>query len=149
MADEVLLKEPLEDAMIREGEAITSQLEELGVPLTASFWLYTSERNEWMLTIASPMITSEGQRAVLDMVGNALEALKLSNTCFNHISVIWPNEPVVRALSTLTPNNDLAHGKRFRVYSTAATSTTLTSIASPRPRRSGFQPVRDKGHKER
>ncbi|MDP9194045.1 MAG: hypothetical protein M3P06_20305 [Acidobacteriota bacterium] len=114
MADEVLLKEPLEDAMIREGEAITSQLEELGVPLTASFWLYTSERNEWMLTIASPMITSEGQRAVLDMVGNALEALELSNTCFNHISVIWPNEPVVRALSTLTPNGDLAHGKRFR-----------------------------------
>jgi hypothetical protein len=113
MADEILLKEPLEDAMIREGEAITSQLEELGVPLTASFWLYTSERNEWMLTIASPMITSEGQRAVLDMVGHALDALKLSNTCFNHISVIWPNEPVVRALSTLNPNGPLVRNKRF------------------------------------
>lgn len=113
MADEILLKEPLEDAMIREGEAITSKLEELGVPLTASFWLYTSERNEWMLTIASPMITSEGPRAVLNMVGKALEALNLSNTCFNHISVIWPNEPVVRALSTLNPDRVHAHSKRF------------------------------------
>ena len=113
MADEILLKEPLEDAMIREGEAITNQLEELGVPLTASFWLYTSERNEWMLTIASPMITSEGQLAVLDMVGKAFDALNLSNTYFNHIFVIWPNEPVVRALSTLTPDGVLVQSKRF------------------------------------
>ena len=113
MADEILLKEPLEDAMIREGEAITSQLEELGVPLTASFWLYTSERNEWMLTIASPMITSEGQLAVLRMVAKALRALNLSITCVNHISVIWPNAPVVRALSTLTPDSPLVQRKRF------------------------------------
>lgn len=113
MADEILLKEPLEDAMIREGEAITSQLEELGVPLTASFWLYTSERNEWILTLASPMVTSEGQLAVLRMVAKALRALNLSITCVNHISVIWPNEPVVRALSTLTPDGPLVQSKRF------------------------------------
>lgn len=113
MADEILLKEPLEDAMIREGEAITSQLEELGVPLTASFWLYTLERNEWSLTLASPMVTSEGQLAVLHMVGKALDALNLSITYINHISVIWPNAPVVRALSTLTPDSPLVQGRRF------------------------------------
>ena len=113
MADEILLKAPLEDAMIREGEAITSQLEELGVPLTASFWLYTSERNEWILTLTSPMVTSEGQLAVMRMVAKALRALNLSITCVNHISVIWPNEPVVRALSTLTADGPLMQSKRF------------------------------------
>jgi hypothetical protein len=113
MADEILLKEPLEDAMIREGEAITSQLEELGVPLTASFWLYTSERNDWRLTIASPLVNSEGELAVLHMVGKALDALNLSITYFNVISVISTNAPVVRALSTLTPNGVLVRSKRF------------------------------------
>jgi len=34
MADEVLLKEPLTDQMIREGEALTRQLDDMGVPLT-------------------------------------------------------------------------------------------------------------------
>ena len=113
MAEEILLKEPLEDAMIREGEAITSQLEELGVPLTASFWLYTSERNDWRLTIASPLVNSEGELAVLRMVGKALDALNLSITYVNVISVISTNAPVVRALSTLTPNGVLVRSKRF------------------------------------
>lgn len=113
MADELLLKEPLSDAMIREGEAITSQLEELGVPLTASFWLYTSERNDWRLTLASPLVNSEGQLAVLHLVGKALHALNLSISYVHHISVISTHAPVVRALSSLDPDGALVESKRF------------------------------------
>lgn len=113
MADEVLLKEPLTDQMIREGEALTRQLDDMGVPLTASFWLYASERNDWRLTFASPLVASEGQIAFYDILIKAMHALNQPTIDLLHISVFWPDTPVVRALSTLSPDGVLAHSKRF------------------------------------
>ncbi len=113
MADEVLLKEPLTDQMIREGEALTRQLDDMGVPLTASFWLYASERNDWRLTFASPLVASEGQLAFYDTLIQAMHALNQPTIDLLHISVFYPNAPVVRALSTLTPDGVLVRSKRF------------------------------------
>jgi hypothetical protein len=113
MADEVLLKEPLTDQMIREGEALTRQLDDMGVPLTASFWLYASERNDWRLTFASPLVASEGQLAFYDTLIKAMHALNQPIIDLLHISVFYPNAPVVQALSTLTPDGVLVQSKRF------------------------------------
>jgi len=50
----VILKEQLTPEMIEAGEQLLSKLDEIGYPITAAFWLFDREINEWQFTFATP-----------------------------------------------------------------------------------------------
>ena len=53
MAENAVVKEQLTDAMIEAGAELTSKLDEIGLSVTAAFWLLIPDLNEWRLLFAS------------------------------------------------------------------------------------------------
>jgi hypothetical protein len=47
-----MAKEVLVDRQIEAGRELTERLDKAGFPVTASFWLYDSDNNDWRLTMA-------------------------------------------------------------------------------------------------
>ncbi len=62
MYQEVVVKEALTPQMIAAGAELTRRLDDVGFDLVASFWLYTSESNQWRLVLSSPCVTAAGRR---------------------------------------------------------------------------------------
>ncbi len=100
MAEETVVKEVLSDEMKRDGAALTRALDEAGWPVVASFWYYESDDNFWKLMLASPRVSTEGQRKAYGAVIDALDALHQSRKKLKHVTVIEPNNPIVKALAS-------------------------------------------------
>ena len=100
MAEDIVVKEVLTDEMKRDGAALTRALDEAGWPVVASFWYYESDDNFWKLMLASPRVSTYGQRDGYGAVIRALDALHESRKKLKHITVIEPNHPVVTALAS-------------------------------------------------
>lgn len=104
MVETTLLKEPLTPEMIDIGSRLTDELDRMGVPLVASFWLFESESNDWRLRIASREKEAGGQRAVYEKIRGAIKALGLSNNeefALRNVSLIDPHDKLVLALQTV------------------------------------------------
>ena len=61
MAKELYVGQILTDEMITVGKQVLQQIETV-MPITASFWLYTSEAEEWRLHIVTPIVSTEGPK---------------------------------------------------------------------------------------
>ena len=116
MYQEVVVKEALTPQMIDAGADLTRRLDEDGFELVASFWLYTSESNEWLLVIASPYVTKAGRRKAY---------LRIRRLLYNGAAeqdfpmILWDttvrehNDPLITALrSGLKPRRNIA-GRRL------------------------------------
>jgi len=55
-----MAKEVLVDRQIEAGRELTERLDKAGFPVTASFWLYDSDTNDWRLTIALEAVDQLG-----------------------------------------------------------------------------------------
>jgi hypothetical protein len=100
MAEETVVKEVLTDEMKSIGASLTRTLDEAGWPIVAAFWYYESDENRWELMLAFPRVNSESGGESYMAVIDALDALHLSRTNINHIRVVGPDHPVVRALTS-------------------------------------------------
>ena len=103
MVETTLLKEPLTPEMINIGSRLTEELERMGMPIIASFWLFESESNDWKLRIATPENETGGHRAVYEKIRGAIKAIGLSYEEFalRNVRLIWSNEKLVLALQTV------------------------------------------------
>ena len=99
MAEEILLKEPLTEEMKRAGASITRKLDEFDWRVVAAFWYFEEDFNRWKLVLASPRVSVDGIREGYRAVIKALDALGLSRT-FSHISVVAPDDQLVRRLAS-------------------------------------------------
>jgi len=70
-----MVKEILVEKQIEAGRELTERLEKAGFPVTASFWLYDSDENEWRLTIALEAVDQPGvgSRKVYGKIRELLE----------------------------------------------------------------------------
>jgi len=75
MAENTVVKEQLTDGMIEAGAELTRKLDELGLPLTAAYWYFMPETNEWRLLFASPEVSAKGPRSVYSKIDNAVQQL--------------------------------------------------------------------------
>jgi len=73
MAKELYVGKILTDEIIYAGKQFLQQIGAV-MPITASFWLYTSEAERWHLYIASPVVSKEGSRKMYEQVINILDA---------------------------------------------------------------------------
>ena len=70
-----MVKEQLTGAMIDAGAELTMKLDEMGLPVTAAFWLFAPEVNEWRLLFASPEVSTKGPRDIYEKIRQAIEQL--------------------------------------------------------------------------
>ena len=100
MAENTVVKEQLTSAMVDAGAELTRKLDEIGFPITAAFWLFEPEVNEWRLHFASPEVASKGPREVYDQIRQAIDELKdkAAGAPLSAISLIDANADLVRSL---------------------------------------------------
>ena len=100
MAENAVVKEQLTDAMIEAGAELTSKLDEIGLSVTAAFWLLIPDLNEWRLLFASEEVNIEGPRAVYEKIRQAVDQLgtKAAAVPLSMIGVLDTNADLVRLL---------------------------------------------------
>ena len=72
MAKTLYVGETLTNEMIIAGKQLIQQIKKT-IPITASFWLYTSESENWHLCITSPIVSKEGTRKIYDKIINIIK----------------------------------------------------------------------------
>jgi hypothetical protein len=113
MAEETLVKEMLTDEMKKAGAELTRKLDEAKWPVTASFWYFVSDDNQWKLIVASPKLESEGPRQSYEAISNAGSTLREYFGGLEFISVVTPKNDVVRTLALALNTGPTITGIRF------------------------------------
>jgi hypothetical protein len=75
MAEDIVVKEQLTDAMVDTGAEITRKLDEMGLPIEAALWFFMPEINEWRLLFASSDVITKGPRDVYRTIRRAIDSL--------------------------------------------------------------------------
>jgi hypothetical protein len=102
MAESTVVKEQLTDAMIDAGAKLTSKLDEIGLPLSAAYWMFVADLNEWRLLFASPDVGAKGPRAVYETIGQAIEELgsDAGTVALSDVGVLDADADMVRLLKS-------------------------------------------------
>lgn len=102
MVEDAMVKEQLTDTMADTGAALISKLDEMGLEITAAFWLFDSEVNEWKLHISAPEEREKGPLVVLKKVFEALDTLgpDAVNMMRFSIGLLGSQSELVRRLRT-------------------------------------------------
>ncbi|MBI3209102.1 MAG: hypothetical protein HYZ37_09420 [Candidatus Solibacter usitatus] len=75
MVENTVLKEQLTGEMIEAGAKLIQDLDEQGVVFPVAVWYFLSERNQWQLVFASPLVRSMGSRGFYEKISEARKAL--------------------------------------------------------------------------
>jgi len=113
MAEETLVKETLTEEMKKAGAELTRKLDEASWPVTASFWYFVSDDNQWKLIVASPKLESEGPKQSYEAISNAVSTLREYFGGLEFISVVTPKNDVVRTLALALNTGTTIAGIRF------------------------------------
>ena len=115
MVEEILVKESLTEAMIAAGAELTRRLDETHWPVDASLWLYIPDNNQWRFVVASPTIATEGPKKGYKRVQDALSQLEKMSAALSlqNISVVEPDDPLIKLLRTAIGTGDEITGVRF------------------------------------
>ncbi len=102
MAEGMVVKEQLTDAMIDAGAELTRKLDERGLSITAALWLFDPELGEWRLFFASPETGSKGPLAVYAVIHEAIDELgdKATAAPMSVIGLLGTEAELVRRLRT-------------------------------------------------
>ena len=100
--------------MIEAGKELTQRLDNLGIDITAAFWFYVVDASEWRLVFASPKVDTDGQRAVYTDIQDALskDPEKVPGLSMRNITVLRPNDPIIRVLLKVFPTQKTINGIR-------------------------------------
>ena len=115
MAEDVVVKESLSEAMIKAGSELTRKLDELKWPVIASLWFYFPEENQWRLIFASPEVKKEGPKKAYKHVQEALSKLpeNTPQTDLRDIAVVDAEHPLISLLRLAVSTGDGISGIRF------------------------------------
>ncbi len=113
MAEEVVVKDNLSEAMISAGAELTRRLVEDRWPLSASLWLYLPDLNKWRLILASPNVADQGPREAYKQINQALTKLTSLVVSLQDITVVEPDDSLISALRTAVRTGDALTGIRF------------------------------------
>jgi hypothetical protein len=113
MAEETLVKEHLTEEMKAAGAELTRKLDEANWPVTASFWYFVPNDNQWKLIVASPKLESEGPKQSYEAISHALSTLRRYFHDLEFISVVTPKNDVVRTLALALNTGPTIAGIRF------------------------------------
>jgi hypothetical protein len=115
MAEETVVKEILTKEMIEAGADLTRRLDEAGLKVSASLWLYIPDSNLWRLIIASPAVRTDGPKKVYRKIQSILSRIPgdASIIRLTDISVVEDNDPLILLLRIALRTGDGISGRRF------------------------------------
>ncbi|MBI4482432.1 MAG: hypothetical protein HY652_06025 [Acidobacteria bacterium] len=106
-----MAKEALVEADIDIGRAVVEALDNAGVKVTAALWFYASERGEWLLVLAMPLVDTGGPRQAYTAIQRELR--KVPSVPVIQISAVSPKEPLIKVLRKLVRTGHQISGMRL------------------------------------
>ncbi len=115
MAENIVVKEYLTDAMIDAGERLTRKLLETDLPITAAFWHFDPDVNEWRLLFASPEVSQKGPLSVYRRIHVVCDELAAETEAapFSMVSILDADAELVRLLRKAVSTNGKVSRIRF------------------------------------
>jgi hypothetical protein len=100
MAQDVVVKESLTDAMVRDGALLVEKLDEAARRPHAAFWFYFPDANAWRLLLALPEVSTKGPREAYTAIQTALAELNPTSRelALEDIGVMPTDHPLVDVL---------------------------------------------------
>jgi len=80
MAKEIFMTQWFSQEMLLAGESLIKRLDETDSQVQAAFWILDAEDKTWKLTIVSPLVESEGLKAITDVLTTLMSLQRLMNT---------------------------------------------------------------------
>ncbi len=96
------------------GKTLLHALDQAGVKVKAAFWLYLPEPDEWRLHLALPEVAEKGPREAYEHVQTILEQLQLEGLSLMNITVIAPDNNLVKLLRSAMRTVPGIAGTRLR-----------------------------------
>lgn len=96
MVTEILVSQAVED-----GRALLTALRRGRFEVTAAAWLHHAELDRWQLNLVAPMATDDVREAY-GRVYDILWPLRLAEVGYDSVRMVRPDEPLGKALQTLT-----------------------------------------------
>jgi hypothetical protein len=81
---------------IDDGRKLINLLTQKGFPLTAVFWVETSEEGDWLLYIASPVVDQKGTAAAYRDVYAVLTTISGTSISVSDVKLIGINNPITK-----------------------------------------------------
>ncbi len=106
-------KPTLVDDDRKAGEELLAILDHAGLDVRAAFWLYLPESDEWRLFLALPMVAQKGSKEAYSRIRTHLEAVADQVLSLKNISVVAPNDKLVKLLGSAIKTGPGIAGIRF------------------------------------
>jgi len=106
-------KPTLVESDYKAGEALVRDLDRTGVRVEAAFWLFLPEPNEWRLHLALADVVDKGPRKAYEIIQDHLEHLHLEGLSLRNISLISPDDSMVKLLRLAIRTGPGVAGIRF------------------------------------
>lgn len=88
-------------------------LDHAGLKVRAAFWLYLPESNEWRLYLALPMVSRKGPKETYSRIRPHLDGIEDKVLSLKNISVVAPNDRLVKLLGSAVKTGPGIGGIRF------------------------------------
>lgn len=100
MGADAMVKESLDEAMVRDGAAMVEGLDAAGRRVSAAFWFYFADANAWRLLLASPDVASKGPREFYLAAQKVLSTIQRGDLAIalDDIAVVPTDNPLVGLL---------------------------------------------------
>jgi hypothetical protein len=90
---------------VAEGTLLLAELDRIGLPIAAAFWVSSKGGSGRRLVIASPLVDVEGSLPAYQRVGAALRSLPHLRLARTDITAVGERDPIVQELRRLLPAN--------------------------------------------
>ena len=102
------------DRKIERGKRLIKKLDDSRFPVTAAFWYYFPEAEQWRLVIASPTVESGGRHAAYTEIHRIQRrGLRLPLLSVSEITAVTPRDPLVKLLSSAVRTGPAMAGITF------------------------------------
>jgi len=100
MAQEILVKEPLEKEKIEAGMELLRRLAKSDFKVAIALWLWKIERPRWKLILASPLVNQQGPRVAYEKIQDSLygKFQRISGLELRDISPVETSDRLIKAL---------------------------------------------------
>lgn len=99
--------EPLSEQLIEAGQALTSELDRIGLHPQGALWLHAHHLNDWRFTIISDLVDEMGRRRVYALIDEALTKIGPNDgLTIVDIHLATPSEVLARVLGGAFEIND-------------------------------------------
>lgn len=98
---------------VEAGQRLLHHLDEALFKVSAAFWFFSSERQDWRLWIATPVVDEAGKRGAYLRLGDVLRAAEPELLMHPVVHLVSPKEKLIRSLRRIFGKTASVEGMRL------------------------------------